>query len=433
MKERVFASAALVLGFCGVALALGMSAPAQRALAARTDLQAQARTAADLRNVGTAMFSWLTDQVGAAAAGQSQMPEAVTVQLSDYPAISHEGLTSLLVPQYIQKVPELDGWNHPYDLYLNTANPLAPKVMALRSPGRDGVFSGSSYDVGRFEPDSFDEDIVWADGFSVRWPGIRSDREAQEQTREDIHNIGTAMFSWLTDQVGFAAEEPSQVPASSPVYMSLYAPIPRANLQQILVPQYIQDVPELDGWGGSYQYYLDTANPLAQQVMAIRSNGRDRSQETDIYSVTAFDPDDFEQDIVWADGFFVRWPATGQGLPYYAVPACRVLDTRPASALQSGVSRLFEIGGACGIPTTATSVAVTVTVVGPTGSGHVTLFPAGSPVPAVSTINFAAGQTRSNNAVLSLSGDAIGSIGAQASLANGGQVHLVLDVNGYWE
>ena len=29
----------------------------------------QKRTVADMRNIGTAMFSWLTDQVGAAAAG----------------------------------------------------------------------------------------------------------------------------------------------------------------------------------------------------------------------------------------------------------------------------------------------------------------------------------------------------------------------------
>src|SRR3954447_21264732 len=31
----------------------------------------QKRTVADMRNTGTAMFSWLTDQVGAAAAGQT--------------------------------------------------------------------------------------------------------------------------------------------------------------------------------------------------------------------------------------------------------------------------------------------------------------------------------------------------------------------------
>src|SRR3954468_635011 len=40
----------------------------------------QKRTVADMRNAGTAMFSWLTDQVGAAAAGQAN----TTIALSDY-------------------------------------------------------------------------------------------------------------------------------------------------------------------------------------------------------------------------------------------------------------------------------------------------------------------------------------------------------------
>ena len=43
-----------------------------------TDKEAQKRTIADLRNVGTAMFAWLTDQVGAGAAGQSQVEETET-------------------------------------------------------------------------------------------------------------------------------------------------------------------------------------------------------------------------------------------------------------------------------------------------------------------------------------------------------------------
>src|SRR5262245_46350922 len=53
------------------------------------DKAAQRRTVADLRNVGTAMFSWLTDQVGAAAAGQSQTSgESKIISLSQYPPIS---------------------------------------------------------------------------------------------------------------------------------------------------------------------------------------------------------------------------------------------------------------------------------------------------------------------------------------------------------
>jgi len=42
--------------------------------------------------------------------------------------------------------------------------------MMIRSPGRDGVFSAADYDVSSFTPSDFDQDIVWADGFFIRWP-----------------------------------------------------------------------------------------------------------------------------------------------------------------------------------------------------------------------------------------------------------------------
>jgi hypothetical protein len=134
-----------------------------------TDAEAQKRTVADIRNTGTAMFSWLTDQVGAAAAGQSQT-EIGDIDLDDYPVLSRDEVQSILLPQYMQTVPERDGWGNLYEYYLNVENPLAVHVMGIRSPGRDGRFSADSYTVTSFDPSEFDEDIVWADGFFVRWP-----------------------------------------------------------------------------------------------------------------------------------------------------------------------------------------------------------------------------------------------------------------------
>jgi len=136
---------------------------------AATDEEAQKRTVADIRNTGTAMFSWLTDQVGAAAAGQSQT-EIGDIDLDDYSVLSRDEVQSILLPQYMQTVPEKDGWGNPYEYYLNVENPLAVQVMGIRSPGRDGRFSADSYTVTSFDPSEFDEDIVWADGFFVRWP-----------------------------------------------------------------------------------------------------------------------------------------------------------------------------------------------------------------------------------------------------------------------
>ena len=128
----------------------------------------QKRTVADIRNTGTAMFSWLTDQVGAAAAGQS----GSSVDLGSYGGIvAMATMASVLTPQYLQNIPTLDGWKHGYEYYLNTANPLAKNVMAIRSFGRNGANDGGpTYSVTSFEPTDYDQDIVWADGFFVRWP-----------------------------------------------------------------------------------------------------------------------------------------------------------------------------------------------------------------------------------------------------------------------
>src|ERR1700742_2677666 len=73
----------------------------------------QKRTVADARNTGTAMFSWLTDQVGAAAAGAPA--NEVDLSATNYGASKTGGiLTTLLVPQYLQSVPEKDGWKHDF-------------------------------------------------------------------------------------------------------------------------------------------------------------------------------------------------------------------------------------------------------------------------------------------------------------------------------
>jgi type II secretion system protein G len=128
----------------------------------------QKRTLADMRIIGTAMLSWLTDEVGAAAAGQSS---TTSITMSNYgTSFGDSVLSTVLVPEYLQEVPKLDGWKRPYEFYLQFTNPTAPQVMAIRSPGRDGVDDGPSYTVTSFDPTDYDRDIVWADGFFVRWP-----------------------------------------------------------------------------------------------------------------------------------------------------------------------------------------------------------------------------------------------------------------------
>ena len=129
----------------------------------------------------------------------------------------------------------------------------------------------------------------------------------QKRTVADMRNTGTAMFSWLTDQVGAAAAGSA---STTEVDLSNYnSAKSSADMATILVPQYLQDVPALDGWKTAYEYYLKTGSEvLDQQVMAIRSSGRGGAMDGTTYTVTSFEPTDYNQDIVWADGFFVRWP-----------------------------------------------------------------------------------------------------------------------------
>ncbi len=127
----------------------------------------QKRTVADIRITGTAMFAWLSDEVGAAAAGSA----VTSVDLSDYSAITLPNLRTLLVKQYIETIPDIDGWKRPFDFYCNVADPHSKQVLAIASAGRNGNFEGPTYTVAGFDPTDYDQDIVWTDGFFARWPG----------------------------------------------------------------------------------------------------------------------------------------------------------------------------------------------------------------------------------------------------------------------
>ncbi len=135
----------------------------------------QKRTMADMRNVGTAWLSWVTDVVSGAAAGQGITQWDGT----DYVTVSHDDLANTLHPTstffYLNELPQTDGWKNDY-LYGYTTNPLGSQVIAIGSAGRDGATAPltsfpANATIGPFVPTKYDEDIIWADGFFVRWPG----------------------------------------------------------------------------------------------------------------------------------------------------------------------------------------------------------------------------------------------------------------------
>ncbi len=120
---------------------------------------------------------------------------------------------------------------------------------------------------------------------------------------------------------------------------------------------------------------------------------------------------------------------------FYTVTPCRAVDTRGASgpALAGGSTRTFTItGGACGVPATAVAVSVNLTAVDAAAAGYLTLFPGdGAGPPVASSLNFSAGQTRANNAIVFLATDGTGTIKVKNGSA--AALHFVLDVNGYFQ
>jgi hypothetical protein len=120
---------------------------------------------------------------------------------------------------------------------------------------------------------------------------------------------------------------------------------------------------------------------------------------------------------------------------FYTLTPCRVIDTRRAAgplggpALPASGSRTVVAAASCGIPSDARSISANVTVTGATSDGYLTVYPGGQSIPLASTVNYRAGQTRANNAILTLgsSGDLVVHTG-QAS----GTVHFLVDVTGYF-
>ena len=121
---------------------------------------------------------------------------------------------------------------------------------------------------------------------------------------------------------------------------------------------------------------------------------------------------------------------------FYTVAPCRAIDTRRAAGLWGGpplvggADRVFKVIAQCGVPAGARAISVNATVAQPTAAGYLTLYPGGAVLPTASSLNYRAGQTRANGAIVGLgpAGDVVVHCG-QAS----GKTHFVLDVNGYFE
>ncbi|MFE5495458.1 hypothetical protein ACFQ7Z_36625 [Streptomyces virginiae] len=139
-----------------------------------------------------------------------------------------------------------------------------------------------------------------------------------------------------------------------------------------------------------------------------------------------WEPVDLIADVT---GYFAPAHANGWG----ALNPTRVVDTREGLGTAKGQvpgqgTFGVEIAGRAGVPRGATAVAVNLTATNPRSAGHLTAYPSGKAAPATSNVNFTAGQTVANSAVVPIGPD------GKINVRNGGwdPADVVVDVVGYY-
>src|SRR6266540_1768507 len=125
-------------------------------------------------------------------------------------------------------------------------------------------------------------------------------------------------------------------------------------------------------------------------------------------------------------------------LPFIGITPCRLVDTRQAAfsagfgppALGAGVPRNFDLNSdpLCpGIPANAQAYSLNVTVTNTLGAGFILVFPQGGAQPSVSTLNYVAGQTVANAAIVPA-----GTGGGVTVVAGVSGTDLIIDINGFY-
>ncbi len=261
----------------------------------------------DVRAVGGAMLGWSLDQ-------SDDLPPAppATVDVTTVPVVSRPALEAILVPDYIDEIPDLDPWGNPYEYRFDPSWSGSGSYGGARSAGSDGVFEGTVYKLG--ETLEASEDLLRWDGDFVRQLGapFRSLTDAHFRVRQQITLFEITIVAWLWTQWPLPAVP---TPLAGTVDLSLYEPISAADLRAVLAPfVWVLDLSEYDPWGHPWDYYLDSDPPFEVPLVAIRSRGRDGVAEGDIYTVGTFPALDFDRDVVVADLVEVQYPAGSDAL-----------------------------------------------------------------------------------------------------------------------
>jgi hypothetical protein len=168
-------------------------------------------------------------------------------------------------------------------------------------------------------------------------------------------------------------------------------------------------------------------DPLLPLLFATDANGATREVDGNGDGAATVDLGAFE------------WPGAGmaKGPPisgaYHPLAPARILDTRTglgagAAKVGPGATLALQVTGRGGVPATGVSaVALNITVTEPTAGSFLTAWPAGEGRPLASNLNYDAGATVPNMAVVKVGA------GGKVNLYNlSGSVHVIADVAGWY-
>lgn len=148
----------------------------------------------------------------------------------------------------------------------------------------------------------------------------------QKATVADIRNTGTAWLAWMTDQVsaGAAGQTVNELDWEGEFTgdcdaAALAEVLEGGKAGEAVTQFYIQRMPTVDGWENALQFGvvdgLDCSDSstyveliTAVRALGIRSLGRDGEEDGGTYTGGRFPVTNYDSDIVWADGYFVRSP-----------------------------------------------------------------------------------------------------------------------------
>jgi general secretion pathway protein G len=129
-------------------------------------------------------------------------------------------------------------------------------------------------------------------------------RAKQKRTMADERSAGTAAEAYAVDFNHYPAAALAGLPSGLSYPSTTFGAL-GAGFTGAVSPTYIRILPLVDGWSS---YYLYSSAGVAQQHYVIASTGKDGSAGSTVTGATT----NFNDDIVFADGQFVQYPAGAQ-------------------------------------------------------------------------------------------------------------------------